>query len=59
MPQKGSRKHRALLGCIGVLAASCVYFYRRHQQPSEAAMTSAAIGTLPPSLEAAHAVPCS
>jgi phosphonate degradation associated HDIG domain protein len=27
------------LGGIGILAASCVYFYRKHQQPSEAAMT--------------------
>jgi phosphonate degradation associated HDIG domain protein len=26
------------LGGIGILAASCVYFYRKHQQPSEAAM---------------------
>jgi [1-hydroxy-2-(trimethylamino)ethyl]phosphonate dioxygenase len=27
------------LGGIGVLAASCVYFYRKHQPPPEAAMT--------------------
>ena len=27
------------LGGIGILAASCVYFYRKHQQPPEAAMT--------------------
>jgi hypothetical protein len=48
MPQKGSRKFRVLLGCIDVLAASCLYFYRKHEQPSEAEMTSVAIGTLPP-----------
>jgi phosphonate degradation associated HDIG domain protein len=28
------------LGGIGILAASCVYFYRKHQQPSEAEMIS-------------------
>ena len=28
------------LGGIGILAASCVYFYRKHQQPAEAEMTS-------------------
>jgi phosphonate degradation associated HDIG domain protein len=27
------------LGGIGILAASCVYFYGKHQQPPEAAMT--------------------
>jgi phosphonate degradation associated HDIG domain protein len=27
------------LGGIGILAASCVYFYSKHQQPPEAAMT--------------------
>ena len=29
------------LGGIGILAVSCVYFYRKHQQPTEAAMTHA------------------
>jgi phosphonate degradation associated HDIG domain protein len=27
------------LGGIGILAASCIYFYRKHQQPPEAGMT--------------------
>jgi phosphonate degradation associated HDIG domain protein len=28
------------LGGMGILAASCVYFYRKHQQPPEGAMTN-------------------